>query len=42
MGRRGLGLVDHDLGQAVPVAQVEEDELTVVPPPVDPARETGL
>ena len=30
--------VDHDLGDAVPVAEVEEDQLPVVAPAVDPAR----
>jgi hypothetical protein len=32
-----IGLVDDDLGDPVPVAQVEEDQLAVVTSPVDPA-----
>ena len=39
VGLRSLGPVDHDLGDAVAVAQVEEDELAVVPPAMDPARQ---
>ena len=38
-GRR-VGLVDDDLGQAVAVAQVEEDELAVVAAAMDPAGQT--
>src|SRR6185295_6633190 len=37
-----VGAVDHDLGQAVTVAQVEEDQLAVVAPAMDPAREARL
>ena len=41
VGARGVGLVDHDLGDPVAVAQVEEDELAVVAAAVDPAGEAG-
>jgi hypothetical protein len=34
-----IGRVDHDLGDPVAVPQVDEDELAVVPPPVDPPRQ---
>ena len=34
--------IDDDLGDAVAVAQVQEDELAVVAPPVDPAGQAGL
>jgi hypothetical protein len=37
VGRRLLGLVDHDLGEAVAVADVEEDQLAVVTASMDPA-----
>jgi hypothetical protein len=39
---RGVRLVDDDLGDAVPIAQVEEDQLAMVAPPVDPARQTRI
>ena len=34
--------VDDDLGDPVPVAEVEEDQLAVVPPAMDPAGQAGL
>ncbi len=34
--------IHHDLGDPVPVAEVEEDQVAVVPPPVDPAGQAGL
>ncbi len=37
MGFRRVVLVGHHLGQAVAVAQVEEGEVAVVAPPMDPA-----
>ena len=37
VGLGRVGLVDDDLGDPVPVAQVEEDQLAVVAPAVDPA-----
>ena len=39
VGRGGVRLVDDDLGDPVPIAQVEEDQLAVVTAAVDPARE---
>ena len=36
-----IGLVDDDLGDPVAVAQVEEDQLAVVAPAVDPAGQPG-
>ena len=36
---RRVGVVDDDLGDAVAVTQVEEDELAQVTPTVDPAGE---
>ena len=39
VGGRCLGRVDDDLGEAMPVAQVEEDELAMVASPMDPARQ---
>ena len=39
VGVRLLRLVDDDLGDAVAVAQVEEDQLAVVAAAVDPARQ---
>ena len=36
---RGIRLVDDDLGDPVPIAQVEEDQLAVVTAAVDPARQ---
>src|SRR4029079_463254 len=41
VGLRPLGLVDDDLGDPVPVAEVEEDQLAVVAAAMDPAREAG-
>ncbi len=41
MGRRRVGRIDHDLGDPVAVAQVEEDQLAVIAPTVDPARQAG-
>ena len=41
VGGRRVRLVDDDLGDPVPVAQVQEDQLAVVAPPVDPARTGG-
>ena len=40
VGRRSVRLVDDDLSQPVAVAQVQEDQLTVVAPPVDPTRQS--
>ncbi len=40
--RRRLHLVNHDLSQAVAVAQVDEDEPAVVAPAMDPARDPDL
>ncbi len=37
-----LGLVDHYLGQAVAVAQVDEHEAAVLAAPVHPARDPNL
>ena len=34
-------LVDDDLRDAVPIAQVQEDQLAVVAPPMDPAGQAG-
>ena len=42
VGLRGVGLVDDDLGEAVAVAQVQEDQLAVVAAPVDPAGQPGV
>ena len=42
MGFRVGGPVDDDLGDPVPVAQVEEDQLAMVAAPMDPAGEAGL
>ena len=39
MGERRLGRVDDDLGDPVAIAEVEEDQLAVVAPAVDPARQ---
>ena len=39
VGLRRVGLVDDDLGDAVPVAQVQEDELAVVAAPMHPPGE---
>ncbi len=39
---RRVGPVDHDLGDPVTIAQVEEDQLAVVATPVDPAGQTGV
>jgi hypothetical protein len=36
-----IGLVDHDLCDPVPVTQVEEDQLAMVPPAVDPTSQAG-
>jgi hypothetical protein len=36
-----LGPIDDDLGDPVPVAQVEEDQVAVVAPAMDPARQPG-
>ena len=41
VGDRRIGLIDDDLGQPVSVTKVEEDELTVVASPVDPAGQAG-
>ena len=41
VGDRGVHLVDDDLRDAVPIAQVQEDELAVVAPPMDPAGQAG-
>jgi hypothetical protein len=41
MGLGRIGLVDHDLRDAVAVAQVEEDQRSVVAPPVDPAGQAA-
>ena len=41
MGGRSVGLVDDDLGDPVAVAEVQEDEWSVIPASVDPAREPG-
>src|SRR4029077_1497156 len=32
--------VDHDLGDAMPIAEVEEDQAALIAPPVDPARQS--
>ena len=40
VGRRSVRLVDDHLSQPVAVAQVQEDQLTVVAPPVDPTRQS--
>ena len=41
--RLGCGLgVDDDLGDAVAIAQVDEDQLAHVAPAIDPARERDL
>ena len=41
VGGGRVGLVDDDLGDPVAVAQVQEDERSVVAAAVDPAREPG-
>ena len=41
MGAWGFVFIDDHLGDAIPVSQVEEDQMTVVAPPVDPSREPG-
>ena len=40
MGGGRIGLVDDHLGDPVAIAQVQEDQLAVIAPAVDPARET--
>ena len=42
MGSRGVGLVDDDLGDPVAIAEVEEDQLPMVAPSMDPAGQTGI
>ena len=39
MGGGRIGLVDDDLGDPVAISQVQEDQLAVIAPAVDPARE---
>jgi len=42
-GRVGrLSLVYHDLGQAVPVPEVDEDQAAVIPPAMNPAGDQDL
>ena len=41
MGLGGVGRVDDDLGDPVPVAEVDEDQLAMVAPAVDPAGQPG-
>ncbi len=39
MGRRVVLRVEHHLGDALSVAQIDEDEPPVIPAPEDPAHE---
>jgi hypothetical protein len=40
--RRAHLLVHHDLGDTRPVAQIEEDQATMVAPPVHPAHQNDV
>ena len=37
-----IGPIDDDLGDPVPIAQVEEDQLAVVAAAMNPARQAGV